>query len=98
MWHGDWINGLCLYCSKVCYHCNQCKCEIKRGRSCPGFDVKKNPEAFTRWKQKREEAKEENREYWRERRYGTRKDSVDHQAYADLYTKRDVDGTAYYDR
>lgn len=40
----------------VCDHCNQCKCEIGRGRTCPQFDVKKNPNAFEMWKREREEA------------------------------------------
>jgi len=98
MWHGDWINGLCLTCSRVCYWCNQCKCEIGRKRVCPGFNVKKDPKRFASWQLAREQAKEEDREYWREKHYGPRKDTVDHQAYADLYAKTNPDGTAYYDR
>lgn len=41
--------GLCIYCHKWCEQCNQCKCEIKRLRLCPQFDVKLDPVRFQRW-------------------------------------------------
>lgn len=55
--HDFSIRGLCLTCGKVCWNCNQCKCEIGRKRTCPYFDVKKNPQRFEEWKREREEDK-----------------------------------------
>lgn len=91
MHHGDWINGLCLTCHKVCYYCNQCKCEIGRKKVCPSFDVRKNPQKFEEWKKDREQ---ERRDFLEEK-FGRARTT---DTFADLYGRRDADGTSYYDR
>lgn len=55
MYHTIQDGSPCLYCESWCEECSQCKCEIGRRRVCPGFNVKRYPKAFAKWKVRREE-------------------------------------------
>lgn len=104
--------GLCLYCGRWCEYCNQCKCEIKLKKICPGFDVKADPERFLKWKAELELERLAGAEMGIRKAYGivTRRHAEylakrrrELRAEIDggdevLYSRRDTDGLAYYDR